>query len=62
VSSHGLQSPNELDRIGVEWDEALAVELAERDLEERALVVGPNAVILEAAELADAEAGTSHQE
>jgi hypothetical protein len=62
ASSDRPQTSNELDGVGGERNQALAVELAEWDLEERALFVGANAVVLEAAELADAEASVTHQE
>src|SRR5262245_29088341 len=58
----GLQPSNQLDRRGVDRYEPLVVELAERDLEQRVAPVGANAVVLEASELSDAQAGAPHQE
>ena len=49
-----LQAPDQLDGVIVEWDEPFAVQLAERNLEERPATIESQAVVFEAAELTDA--------
>src|ERR1044071_3306683 len=62
AQSCGLQSPDQPHGDGIEGNEALVVELAERDLEQGVLVVGSNAVVLEIAQLTNAQTRASHEQ